>query len=233
VSARCCCYLGRNSLQNRRTDHCVLQWGQLMEAEVLLLFVPTIAAVSLTPGLCMTLAFSLGVTIGFRRTLWMMLGELCGVATVIITTLALLSWLLALNPVYLQILATIGVVYLLRIAWQLWHEDSRFNAEQTERGLGASQLVALGYVTAVMNPKGWAFLIALLPGFIAPEAPLAPQWLTMLAIMLTTELLSMSLYAGGGRWMRGWLLSRLSLNRLNRVVAVLMVSVSLMIVLGL
>lgn len=200
---------------------------------MLLLFVPTIAAVSLTPGLCMTLAFSLGVTIGFRRTLWMMLGELSGVATVIITTLALLSWLLALNPIYLKILATLGVVYLLRIAWQLWREDSRFNAERTDGGLGAPQLVMLGYVTAVMNPKGWAFLIALLPGFIAPDAPLAPQWLTMLAIMLTTELLSMSLYAGGGRWMRGWLLSRLSLNRLNRVVAVLMVSVSLMIVLGL
>ena len=46
-----------------------------MTPDLILLFIPTIAAVSFTPGLCMTLAFTLGLSIGYRRTLWMMWGK--------------------------------------------------------------------------------------------------------------------------------------------------------------
>ena len=34
----------------------------------------------------MTLAFTVGLSIGYRRTLWMMMGELTGVATVFAAT---------------------------------------------------------------------------------------------------------------------------------------------------
>ena len=43
-----------------------------MNAELLWVFIPTIAAISLTPGMCITLAFTLGLSQGYRRTLWMM-----------------------------------------------------------------------------------------------------------------------------------------------------------------
>ena len=69
-----------------------------MSDGLLWVFIPTIAAVSLTPGMCMTLAFSLGLTQGYRRTLWMMLGEMAGVAVVVSTTVLLLAWLLTLDP---------------------------------------------------------------------------------------------------------------------------------------
>jgi len=45
-------------------------------------FIPTFFFVSITPGMCMTLAMTLGMTIGVKRALWMMLGELAGVAMV-------------------------------------------------------------------------------------------------------------------------------------------------------
>ncbi len=57
-----------------------------MSPDLIVLFIPTIASVSFTPGLCMTLAFTLGLSIGYKRTLWMMLGELTGVATVFAAT---------------------------------------------------------------------------------------------------------------------------------------------------
>jgi len=88
-----------------------------MSEELLLLLIPTIAAVSLTPGMCMTLAFSLGLSIGYRRTLFMMLGELLGVTLVVSATTLLLTWLLALDAVYFQVLAIVAAAYLLWIAW--------------------------------------------------------------------------------------------------------------------
>ncbi len=51
-----------------------------MTLTMLSVFIPTFILVSLTPGMCMTLSLSLGMTIGLRRTFWMMYGELLGVA---------------------------------------------------------------------------------------------------------------------------------------------------------
>ena len=43
------------------------------------LYTLTIAAVSMTPGMCMTLAFTLGMTVGYRAALWTVRdGERCG-----------------------------------------------------------------------------------------------------------------------------------------------------------
>ena len=50
-------------------------------------FIPTFLFVSVTPGMCMTLAMTLGMSQGVRRTLWMMWGEMLGVALV-----AILAW---------------------------------------------------------------------------------------------------------------------------------------------
>lgn len=49
---------------------------------ILAAFIPTFFFVSITPGMCMTLAMTMGMAIGFRRTLWMMAGELFGVGLV-------------------------------------------------------------------------------------------------------------------------------------------------------
>ena len=54
----------------------------MMSWATLSVFIPTFLFVSLTPGMCMTLAMVLGMTQGVKRTLWMMVGELIGVGFV-------------------------------------------------------------------------------------------------------------------------------------------------------
>jgi threonine/homoserine/homoserine lactone efflux protein len=97
-----------------------------MNPELLWVFIPTIAAISLTPGMCMTLAFTLGLSQGYRRTLWMMWGELAGVATVVSTCVMLLAWIQSLSEVYFALLALVGGSYLLWIAYRLWTQPARF-----------------------------------------------------------------------------------------------------------
>lgn len=200
-----------------------------MQPDLLLLLIPTIAAVSLTPGMCMTLAFTLGLTQGYRRTLYMMAGEMVGVAVVITTTVLLLAWLLALDPIYFQVLSVVGGGYLLWIAWQLWHAKDHFAARKDGAVLGRRALAGLGFMTAVMNPKGWAFMLALLPNFIDPQLAIAPQLAVLLAVMLCTEFLSLSLYAGGGKWVGGLLKNDANLQLLNRFAALLMLVVAVLV----
>ena len=127
-------------------------------------FIPTAFFVSITPGMCMTLALTMGMTIGVRRTVWMMMGELV-----------------------------------------------------------ASQ----GFVTAIANPKGWAFMVALLPPFISLDHAIAPQLSVLVAIILVTELICMTLYATGGRSLRHFLEKSGNVRILNRIAGTLMIAVGI------
>ena len=190
-----------------------------MSLDLILLFIPTIAAVSLTPGLCMTLAFTLGLSIGYRRTLWMMLGEMVGVATVFIATFWGLGWLLSRDPLYFKLFSLIGGAYLLYLSLILFRQPPEKLMTKQLGDTSAASLTGLGFITAVSNPKGWAFLIALLPGFVVTESPLVPQFAMMLIIMLSTEFLSMTLYATGGQWLATRLSNDSGLLSVNRIAA--------------
>ena len=190
-----------------------------MTLDLILLFIPTIAAVSLTPGLCMTLAFTLGLSIGYRRTLWMMLGEMVGVATVFIATFWGLGWLLARDPIYFKLFSLIGGAYLLYLSLILFRQPPEKLMTKQLGNTSAASLTGLGFITAVSNPKGWAFLVALLPGFVVTESPLVPQFAMMLIIMLSTEFLSMTLYATGGQWLATRLSNDSGLLSVNRIAA--------------
>ncbi|MCH1445892.1 MAG: LysE family translocator [Luminiphilus sp.] len=193
-----------------------------MSPDLIILFIPTIASVSFTPGLCMTLAFTLGLSIGYKRTLWMMLGELSGVATVFAATFWSLGWLLSRDPVYFQVISFIGGIYLLYLAIRLFNETPEDLKARRLDETHTGALVLLGYVTAVSNPKGWAFLMALLPGFVQNNAALYPQFVAMLIIMLSTEFIAMTTYATGGQWLAKRLADTKGLMNANRVAATML-----------
>ena len=53
-----------------------------LDFTLLYFFIPVFFVISITPGLCMTLALTMGITIGVRNTMKMMVGELIGVLIV-------------------------------------------------------------------------------------------------------------------------------------------------------
>ena len=200
--------------------------------DLILLFIPTIASVSFTPGLCMTLAFTLGLSIGYKRTLWMMLGELSGVASVFTATFWSLGWLLSRDPIYFQIISFVGGVYLLYLAFQLFRETPEAIESRDLKKTHPMALATLGYVTAVSNPKGWAFLMALLPGFVSSDTELVPQFIIMMGIMLMTEFVSMTAYATGGQWLASRLSNSRGILNANRVAASMLTLAALWVLTG-
>ena len=203
-----------------------------MSPDLILLFIPTIASVSFTPGLCMTLAFTLGLSIGYKRTLWMMLGELSGVASVFTATFWSLGWLLSQDPIYFQIISFVGGVYLLYLAFQLFRETPETIESRDLKKTHPMALAILGYVTAVSNPKGWAFLMALLPGFVSSDTELTSQFIIMMGIMLTTEFVSLTVYATGGQWLASRLSSSKGIVNANRVAASMLTLAALWVLSG-
>ena len=201
-----------------------------MESTRLLAFTGTFALIAMSPGLCMTLAMTLGIRIGVRRTLWMMLGELTGIALVGSCAMAGVAALLIGAPRVFAAFKICGAAYLLWTAWRSWRAPVGALAQTSD--MTPAALCAQGFVTAVSNPKAWAFMGALLPPFLNPAKPLAPQIGFLLVLMILIEFASLLVYAQGGRALSELLLRRGQAQLLNRVSAVLMAGVAFWLLLA-
>lgn len=201
-----------------------------MNSTLLLAFIPTFFFVSITPGMCMTLALTLGMSIGYRRTLWMMIGELVGVAVVSVAAVLGIASIMLSFPWLFTLFKTVGALYLGYLGVQMWRSKGKLalNNEQQPTKVGKDwDLIVQGFVTAIANPKGWAFMISLLPPFIDSDAPLTPQLLLLVSIILLSEFICMTLYATGGRSLKRVLGHSENVRLLNRVSGTLMIGVGI------
>ncbi|WP_440998093.1 LysE family translocator [Arhodomonas sp. SL1] len=208
----------------------------VINPHLLYAFIPTFFLVSITPGMCMTLALSLGVTIGVRRSLWMMAGELLGVGLLAVLATVGVATLMLRYPLAFATLQYAGGAYLLWLGVQMWRSRGRLSLQidpAADQGPPRRTALALqGFVTAVANPKGWAFVIALLPPFIDAGLPLAPQLTVLVSVILVLEFTALMLYANGGRALSRLLERRGSVQTLNRIAGTLMMGVGVWLALG-
>ncbi|MBT1445686.1 LysE family translocator [Shewanella sp. JM162201] len=200
---------------------------------LLAVFIPTFLFVSITPGMCMTLAMTLGMSIGVRKSLWMMAGELVGVGLVALAAVLGVATLMLNYPSVFAVFKYLGGAYLVYLGVNLWRSRGKF-AIKAEAGPSPHPLALItqGFVTAVSNPKGWAFMVSLLPPFINVERPLAPQLLALLSIILVTEFGCLLLYASGGKTLKALLSRGDNLTLLNRIAGSLMLFVGLWLAFG-
>lgn len=201
-----------------------------MNLALLSAFIPTFFFVSITPGMCMTLALSLGMSIGYKRTLWMMLGELAGVALVSVSAVIGIAAIMLNYPMLFVSFKVLGALYLIYLGVQMWRSKGKLALSGDGNPVmvgGNWNLVMQGFITAIANPKGWAFMISLLPPFIDQSAPLTPQLMLLVGIILISEFVCMTLYATGGKGLKRILGKSQNVRTLNRIAGSLMVGVGI------
>ncbi|EHZ2744505.1 LysE family translocator [Vibrio vulnificus] len=201
-----------------------------MNFALLSAFIPTFFFVSITPGMCMTLALTLGMSIGYKRTLWMMLGELVGVAVVSVAAVIGIAAVMLNYPMLFISFKILGATYLVYLGIQMWRSRGKLSLSAETGPVSHAnnwQLIMQGFITAIANPKGWAFMISLLPPFIDKSAPLPPQLLLLVGIILISEFVCMTLYATGGKGLKRLLGQSQNVRRLNRIAGSLMIGVGI------
>ncbi|MCG0032152.1 LysE family translocator [Vibrio parahaemolyticus] len=201
-----------------------------MNLALLSMFIPTFFFVSITPGMCMTLALTLGMSVGYRRTLWMMIGELAGVALVSVSAVLGIAAVMLNYPWLFTVLKFAGGAYLLYLGIEMWRSRGKLaiNLENSASPpKGNWNLVLQGFVTAIANPKGWAFMISLLPPFIDQSKALAPQLMVLVSIILLFEFICMSLYATGDKGLKRVLGQSKNVRLMNRFAGTLMMGVGI------
>jgi threonine/homoserine/homoserine lactone efflux protein len=207
----------------------------LLDITLLSLFIPTFFLVSITPGMCMTLAMTLGMSIGIRNTLWMMWGELIGVAIVAIASVIGVSTVMLQFPQVFVFLKLIGASYLFYIGINMWRSKGKLAISHSNNApmtISKRHLFNQGFITAIANPKGWAFMISLLPPFINKQYALIPQLSVLVTVIMISEFTCMMLYATGGKTMGKILSHQNNVKQLNRISGTLMILVALWLALS-
>lgn len=206
-----------------------------MSLALLSLFIPTFFFVSITPGMCMTLALSLGMSVGVRRSLHMMWGELIGVGLVASAAALGVAALMLQFPEAFIVLKLGGGAYLGWLGFQMWQSKGKLVMPEPGAEVvvqGNMQLALNGFITAIANPKGWAFFVTLLPPFLDQNQPLASQLSLLVALILLLEFMCLLIYASGGKALRHLLMDRGNVKLMNRIAGSLMIGVGIWLAIG-
>lgn len=153
-------------------------------------------AISLSPGPGAVAAMGAGVNHGFARGYWLTLGLVIGIVTQLAIVGVGLGALMAASETAFVAVKWAGVAYLLWLGVQTWRAPVRtVGAIDGERKLVARRtLVLRGWGINAVNPKGTAFMLAVVPQFIDPAQPLAAQYAVIGATLVFTDLVVMAGY---------------------------------------
>lgn len=176
-------------------------------------------AISLSPGPGAVAAMGAGVNHGFARGYWLTLGLVIGIVTQLAIVGVGLGALMAASETAFAVVKWAGVAYLLWLGIQTWRAPVRtVGAIDGERKLVARRtLVLRGWGINAVNPKGTAFMLAVVPQFIDPAQPLAAQYAVIGATLVFTDLVVMAGYTALAARVLAVLASARQVRAMNRL----------------
>jgi homoserine/homoserine lactone efflux protein len=166
-----------------------------MSFEVWLTFFAASWLISLSPGPGAVYAMSCGMNHGFWRGYAGTVGLIAGILTLLAVVSVGLGALLTASVTAFQFVKWCGVAYLVYIGVQQWRSAARrIEGPGAKARLPARTLVARGWALNATNPKGALFMLAVVPQFVDPTTPLAPQYLLIATTLAFTDVVVMAGY---------------------------------------
>lgn len=169
-----------------------------MSFDTWLAFFAACWVISLSPGAGAIASMSSGLRYGFWRGYWNALGLQIALAAQIAIVAAGLGAVLAASDIAFTLIKWFGVAYLVYLGIKQWRAlPADLSEESAVRPVGKPMaLVVRGFLVNISNPKAMVFMLAILPQFIDPNAPLLAQYLTIGATMVTVDMIVMAGYTG-------------------------------------
>ncbi|MDO7895674.1 homoserine/homoserine lactone efflux protein [Pseudomonas citrulli] len=169
-----------------------------MVLETWLAFFAACWVISLSPGAGAIASMSSGLQYGFWRGYWNALGLQLGLALQIAIVAAGVGAILTASATAFYAIKWFGVAYLVYLGIKQWRAiPGDISDDAAVRPIGKPMaLVFRGFLVNISNPKALVFMLAVLPQFIDPHAPLVKQYLILGATMICVDLIVMAGYTG-------------------------------------
>jgi homoserine/homoserine lactone efflux protein len=175
--------------------------------------------ISLSPGTAAVYAMTCGLNEGFKRSLPGLVGLVLGVWTSLSLVGVGLGAVLASSPYAFTVLKWLGVAYLAYLGIKQWRAPGVPLSERSESAPARSawQIFIKGWAVNATNPKGYVFLLAVLPQFIDSSKPLLVQYLVIALTFALTEFVVMMGYAALASRLLHYFRTTAQMKMLNRV----------------
>lgn len=153
-------------------------------------------AISFSPGAGAISAMTSGLKYGFARGYWNTLGLIIGIMAQFLIVAVGLGAVLATSEIAFSIVKYFGVAYLIYLGIRQFRTDAAPVAVDTGNPSDFSirDLIMRGILINLLNPKGTVFLLAVVPQFVNPAAPLTLQYLTLAGTLVLTDTVAMGIY---------------------------------------
>jgi len=186
-------------------------------------FVVAACLIAISPGSGAVLSMSHGLSYGLKKTTGTILGLQAGLLLVLFIAGAGVGSLLLASEVAFNVVKVVGALYLIWLGLTQWRSKAAVAADAPVQAPVAAVAPAwrrrflTGFLTNATNPKGIVFMVAVLPQFIAHDAPVLPQLLILAATMCSIDLMVMHGYAAAAAGMQRLLRDARAVKRQNQL----------------
>jgi threonine/homoserine/homoserine lactone efflux protein len=158
-------------------------------------FLMTSVIVVLIPGTGAIYTISTGIFQGWRASIFAALGCTVGIIPHLLASILGLSFVLHMSAVVFQGLKFAGVIYMIYLAYMMWHENGALVFESTSASANPWQIALKAVLLNILNPKLTLFFLAFLPLFIAKNtfSPII-ELLKLSAVFMAITLVIFVLY---------------------------------------
>ncbi len=190
-----------------------------MSLMTLLIFIPACFALNMTPGPNNLMAIANAKHYSFRAACYAGLGRLLAFVGMITLTAMGLATVLHTSALLFLVIKVVGGLYLLWLAYQLWHAEVSADESGAISETSLFRLARREFLMAAGNPKAILVFTAFLPQFIDPNASVGAQFFVLGSLFLLLEWLAIACYAYFGVALRDWFARPAMRTLFNRLCA--------------
>ena len=191
-----------------------------MSWQLWLAFFAAAWAISLSPGPGAVAVMSASLQHGFARGCFAIVGLVLGFWTQLVVVAAGVGAIIATSALAFAIVKWLGVAYLVYLGVRQWRAPALSLAPATDEPATPttrSRIVIEAWLLNAVNPKGTAFMLAVVPQFLVTTQPLVPQYLAIGATLAFTDLVVNAGYAALASRLLGLLRSPKRVRAVQRV----------------
>jgi homogentisate export protein len=194
-----------------------------------LLFFVTIFPISMMPGINMTYAMSVGMSLGYKHSFFVMAGQLLAIAFVSFSCMLGVGAVLHHFDYAFKVLNIIAGLYMLYLGVMLFFGKGELSITNVSNLPSKKQMFINGLIVSVSNPKAWIFFSALLPTFLDKDDPFSLTRMCVITVTLVfIEFLALNIYALGGAMLKKFLQTHLRLLEICTAIIVCTIGVLLL-----
>ncbi len=168
-----------------------------MDPHLWLAFFAASWAISISPGPGAVAVMTASLRHGFARGYCATFGLVLGLWTQLGVVAIGLGAVIATSALAFAVVKWAGVAYLVFLGVRQWRASAPPPVAGAAMANATSRLriVAEAWTLNAVNPKGTAFMLAIVPQFVTPNAPLVPQYVAIGATLAFTDLVVNAVYA--------------------------------------